>query len=307
MEVDDVQSLSCELCDVKFRSEKAKSYHEASKSKSNQKIARCKHCDFLSCTARGISMHIRSDHPDLLDYYCKQCPLRFYLKKELKAHLKRKHSKVPKFEKFDFRKDKCSKCDIVYKDSKRRRVHENAAAKVFEILQCDHCDFKSCTQKGLEYHARKYHLETFRFGCSNCGKLFEKEESLSYHKANRSKECLAYMKVIKPIKPIKPSILKIKAFPKVKISIDQYEKFNLSCDHCDARFRDGAILAKHKRNTPKNGNFWFCSYCPRKFCTKRGWKYHLNMYHPSVSNIRPAPGPPPGVSPLDPTGPLVIK
>ena len=283
MEVDDNQNnhLSRELSDVKFKSEATKSYHEASKSKENQKIFKCEHCDLLSCTARGITMHIRRGHPELLEillkFYCKKCPQRFYLASELKAHLKRKHPRKPRFKKLDSQKVslgvKCKNCDIVVNNTFRRRVHEHAAAKENEIFQCGHCDFKSCTYKGLTYHTRKYHLETFRFKCSDCGKLFETEDSLSDHKYKRKTACKAFKNAYQKMK------FSTNINSETDINSDPTEKLTLKdwcCPKCDASFTTKYFRDKH---IDESENIVDCLFCSFKSCTLKALQAHQRTYH----------------------------
>ena len=124
----------------------------------------CDLCEFRSCTYMSLTIHLQKVHGVLSRFQCPNCNLKFPTQVHLSAHMKTKDT----------------------------------------LTNCNICEFKSCTNTGMNYHKLKYHGETktismsigqldkpklrhFTFECVKCDQKFENKTNFHVHMTTQDK------------------------------------------------------------------------------------------------------------------------
>ena len=118
-------AVKCDKCSLTFPSMQLLFSHKKSSAYINDQKHQCKICDFVSCTNKGLSIHIEREHS----------------KDELSK------------EKRKFHCDKCSY--ICFSNSHLKDHFKTQEYKLNKKYFCDLCDYTSCTKNGVNIHKKK--------------------------------------------------------------------------------------------------------------------------------------------------------
>ena len=104
----------------------------------NKEIFKCRDCDFETISKRGLNVHIKRKHTNLMDESypkeCDFCDAKLKTAKEMKMHLKIAHTnKEAKF--------KCEDCDFYGGNELSVEVHHGKCHSV--DFECGLCEYKA--------------------------------------------------------------------------------------------------------------------------------------------------------------------
>ena len=136
----------------------------------------CNLCEHVNCLKRGLLRHktlkhgkrtknsVKKEKTDDKSHNCPSCKRKFKLKQTLFVHQKDSHGKT------DFLS--CDDCRFIHTSEIQLRLHSTK-------IQCEKCDFKTCTRYNLKSHISKVH----RGAKISSFKLREKQELVSQMRA----------------------------------------------------------------------------------------------------------------------------
>ncbi|XP_056426391.1 zinc finger protein 653 isoform X2 [Hyla sarda] len=138
------------------------------------------HCPYEGCTQVYTSLNSFQNHVNLVHRKGKTkvcpeagCGKKFYLSNHLRRHMII-HTGVREFI--------CETCGKSFKRKSHLEVHRRTHTGETP-LQCEVCGFQCRQRASLNWHMKKHGSEIqYSFSCEQCGKLFEKRESVKFHK-----------------------------------------------------------------------------------------------------------------------------
>ena len=110
----------------------------------------CSHCPFKSNCRKELKAHIRSKHSDKLKHKCDLCDFYSDFNAGIAYHMKTKHSSVA-----TIGSEVVFKCEV---------VDEITTA----TYDCVLCPYESSSKPDLESHVEKTHQKDKKFQCQNC-------------------------------------------------------------------------------------------------------------------------------------------
>ncbi|XP_069832696.1 zinc finger protein 653 [Dendropsophus ebraccatus] len=138
------------------------------------------HCPYEGCTQVYTSLNSFQNHVNLVHRKGKTkvcpeagCGKKFYLSNHLQRHMII-HTGIREFI--------CETCGKSFKRKSHLEVHRRTHTGETP-LQCEVCGFQCRQRASLNWHMKKHSSEVhYTFPCEQCGKLFEKRESVKFHK-----------------------------------------------------------------------------------------------------------------------------
>ncbi|CAH2272992.1 zinc finger 653 [Pelobates cultripes] len=138
------------------------------------------HCPYEGCTQVYTALNSFQNHVNLVHRKGKTkvcpepgCGKRFYLSNHLRRHMII-HTGVREFI--------CETCGKSFKRKSHLEVHRRTHTGETP-LQCEVCGFQCRQRASLNWHMKKHQAEVqYSFSCEHCGKLFEKQDSVKFHK-----------------------------------------------------------------------------------------------------------------------------
>ncbi|KAM8972499.1 zinc finger protein 653 [Pelodytes ibericus] len=138
------------------------------------------HCPYEGCSQiytalSSFQNHINLVHRKGKTKVCPEpgCGKRFYLSNHLRRHMII-HTGVREFI--------CETCGKSFKRKSHLEVHRRTHTGETP-LQCEVCGFQCRQRASLNWHMKKHQSDIqYSFSCEHCGKLFEKRDSVKFHK-----------------------------------------------------------------------------------------------------------------------------
>ncbi|XP_075062807.1 zinc finger protein 653 isoform X2 [Mixophyes fleayi] len=138
------------------------------------------HCPYEGCAQVYTALNSFQNHVNLVHRKGKTkvcpeagCGKRFYLSNHLRRHMII-HTGIREFI--------CETCGKSFKRKSHLEVHRRTHTGETP-LQCEVCGFQCRQRASLNWHMKKHGSEIqYSFSCEQCGKLFEKRESVKFHK-----------------------------------------------------------------------------------------------------------------------------
>ncbi|XP_023298755.2 transcription factor grauzone-like isoform X1 [Lucilia cuprina] len=252
-------------CDITYR--KPRELIEHLEWHKNPDMFKCQICDKNMSSARNLTIHITSEHPDEADsvefYECEHCSKRIRNYNLFKKHL-RSHNKDKEVECHICNK-RCATiyrlrnhiasvhnniyhhiCDICGKKFKSKtsfqKHYDEHQGIVEPPAQCTICGAWLKNQHSLRVHHQTH--EDTQFACDICGKFFKTKKNLSRHKGYWHRR-----------------------------------ERNLSCSYCDKVFREKRNLDEHMA-MHTDTNLYTCPHCGKESRSKSNMYVHIKRQHP---------------------------
>ncbi|XP_018429138.1 PREDICTED: zinc finger protein 653 [Nanorana parkeri] len=138
------------------------------------------HCPYEGCAQvytalASFQNHINLVHRKGRTKVCPEagCGKKFYLSNHLRRHMII-HTGIREFI--------CETCGKSFKRKSHLEVHRRTHTGETP-LQCEVCGYQCRQRASLNWHMKKHGSEIqYSFSCEHCGKLFEKRESVKFHK-----------------------------------------------------------------------------------------------------------------------------
>ncbi|KAI8124200.1 Transcription factor grauzone [Lucilia cuprina] len=252
-------------CDITYR--KPRELIEHLEWHKNPDMFKCQICDKNMSSARNLTIHITSEHPDEADsvefYECEHCSKRIrnynLFKKHLRSHNKDKevecHICNKRFQSeyhlerhlSNFHKKAtplvCDICGRVYKNKAAFKRHcDEHQGIVSQAVQCSICNTWLKNEEGLRLH--RFTHEEQPTACDVCGKLFQTKRRLYRHKV--------YWHTLDT---------------------------NLKCTFCDKVFREKRNLDEHMA-IHTGVQLYTCPHCGKDSRSKSNMYVHIKRIHP---------------------------
>ena len=153
-----VKPFKCTICDQRFQSDKAKSYHEKVVHSDTVKTIDCGNCGKNFQSEVHLKAHQKYVHSEIRKHICKTCGSKFKQKKDLKVHLLNKHDLNNIKEDYDEKSDTGNgyKCESAFR-----------------------------YKKNLNAQVRSNHLKVDSFPCTDCDLIIRNKRSLVRHKKTK--------------------------------------------------------------------------------------------------------------------------
>lgn len=301
--------FSCDICSQKFKN---KNNYENHLNFHEEGTYLCWICPSKKTykSKSTLYLHMRTKHTEE-KFECNDCKLKFQFKHSLEYHINKVHLKIKPYAcdkcsksfynqpswllhwKTHFVQYTCSVCQQKFKHQNNLSRHrqKHTERRTFE---CDLCKKTFSRKSGLKVHIEK-HIEDKHFECTICNKTFLYKSTLNMHmnihKEKSSHECqLCNNRYNDPaslryhlnahLNKRFECILCQKTYSSQYNLARHNKKFHvdgvLYCDECNKTFNGREKLKKHKcPGSPA----YLCEYCPRKFLSLRGLKYHSSLQH----------------------------
>ena len=128
----------------------------------------------LAKTIALIDQNSKKPKKPQLKIYCEECEFEANSRQGLKVHMKRKHTLTGK----ENYPRKCDLCGLVQDNNKDLKEHMKMHNYKKANYQCD-CDFLGDSQRTMEVHIGKHHLENIE--CGLCESEFQTKDELDVH------------------------------------------------------------------------------------------------------------------------------
>ncbi|XP_037818466.1 transcription factor grauzone-like isoform X4 [Lucilia sericata] len=253
-------------CDITYR--KPRELIEHLEWHKNPDMFKCQICDKNMSSARNLTIHITSEHPDEADsvefYECEHCSKRIRNYNLFKKHL-RSHNKDKEVECHICNKRFCSEnnltrhiqnmhkyakyhvCDVCGQKFKNKDSFKNHYAKHQGIIepaaQCSICNRWLKNKHSLRLH--RFVHEKNPTPCDICGKVFDTKHRLRKHKSYWHKSDL-----------------------------------NLQCNFCEKVFRQERNLQEHMA-IHTGVQLYKCPHCQKESRSKSNMYVHIKRQHPT--------------------------
>ena len=169
--------FECNLCDYKSCFERSLKKHKVKTHKTDPEN-RCPHCDFTTTKSNLMNYHLKRSQSDGGLFRCDQCDYKNCSKKGLRFHQTRYHQPS------QLLTANCAKCDFKSSNTKSLDAHIEES-KDGEVHYCDLCDYKNCSDQGLEIHKARIHKkQNSKLECSKCGTKHQSITALKAHKSD---------------------------------------------------------------------------------------------------------------------------
>ncbi|XP_063372216.1 zinc finger protein 260-like [Cydia amplana] len=177
--IHEAEHLSCDVCSREFTWKASLIRHRLIHS--GEKPYHCEICNMHFRYKDALAIHIRQHNGEML-YSCEICEKKFLSHSNLYRH-KLIHTK-----KYGYACDKCGK-KFLYAASLRNHENIHNREETFQYFQCDICEQKCTTKKGLIKHLSTHLKDRPRpFFCNKCSKKFLHKRTLTLHELTHTNE-----------------------------------------------------------------------------------------------------------------------
>jgi KRAB domain-containing zinc finger protein len=167
------KAFQCNICYVKFTSNKNLQFHLRAKHEIGSKEFKCSECSFKSTTRKEILLHRSKVHRSL---HCKICDQTYLHKNNFNDHLKA-------HENFDVDDGelKCKKCQSKFESFRGFQIHfKSTHENQPKNFECKTCKKKLSSAPNLNKH-KLTHMKKSFFQCDHCLKSFQNKFNLLAH------------------------------------------------------------------------------------------------------------------------------
>ena len=274
----DGKKYRCKLCDTVCHSSRGLTQHIKGKHSTEHKTIKCDKCDYSTTTELRLSNHMLSQHSDKISKQkpCEICGKILAHKKALSKHIREVHTKAEVYH-----------CDLCSYSTKRnydltKHVAEKHSGKSVPSFACYVCGHCTKTKQSLQDHIDKNH-NNVDFPCDQCDFIGKSKRHLSDHKRDHwgIPPCPVCSKEFKTRKA---------ADKHVRESHRTVEKVTLHCEFCSYSTESKKILQRHTFKThgvgdlpevKKTGKIYRCPLpgCGKEYDTNTSKVQHIWKTH----------------------------
>ncbi|XP_072255633.1 zinc finger protein 653 isoform X2 [Pyxicephalus adspersus] len=175
-----IVSMDCQAENTQVPKDAEKKKNRRSRSADADGVLEMFHCPYEGCAQvytalASFQNHINLVHRKGRTKVCPEagCGKKFYLSNHLRRHMII-HTGIREFI--------CETCGKSFKRKSHLEVHRRTHTGETP-LQCEVCGYQCRQRASLNWHMKKHGSEIqYSFSCEHCGKLFEKSESVKFHK-----------------------------------------------------------------------------------------------------------------------------
>lgn len=178
---DELITFECSICDKDFLIESELDKHikshnvsvAASVVSNENKILKCRECDKILPSRKGLKLHIRSHFKDWLKYKCKEpdCNKLFSCKGSLEKHI---------FQDHNIRTQPCHICNKLFSNKYKLQRHINSVHLRLYTHICPICGKLLLDETGLQRHISS-HSDLKPYQCDQCTAAFKIKADLTVH------------------------------------------------------------------------------------------------------------------------------
>lgn len=226
----------------------------------------CPKCDFIFYNKDSYNLHLSTRHPDLLQFYCKICSVKFVNRALLQEHRAKHKGKHPY---------KCAKCNVGLKtlDSFIAHMRQHQGKMPYNCEKCRKSfDTNADYDEHLLVHEMKPYMKRKRkaFSCPVCCKEFQKACDLERHRRVHTGE--------------KPFVCAVcgsrfqQAHNMTKHMIIHTKERKYHCDICRKEFGRKDVLTRHMLTHAVDKPF-SCDQCKKTFARAVQLSTHKSKRH----------------------------
>ena len=175
MEVHENKRHSCEECELTFAIKSSLRKHK--RYKHSGKTFRCPFCLKVYSGQEYVKLHIKTLHNNNYQrVLCTLCNQSFATKISLRAHVREIHKRVKT-------EIKCEFCENIYTSIPSLKNHKKLQhnGKIEDLFECSQCGKTFSTNQSLSRHVKGVHMDKGKFKCDSCGKIISSMSNLTYH------------------------------------------------------------------------------------------------------------------------------
>ncbi|XP_065363948.1 transcription factor grauzone-like isoform X5 [Calliphora vicina] len=253
-------------CDIVYR--KPRELIEHLEWHKNPDMFRCQICDKNMSSARNLTIHITSEHPDEADsvefYECEHCSKRIRNYNLFKKHM-RSHNKDQEVECHICNKRFCSEINLT------RHIHN--IHKYIKYHICDVCGQKYKNKESFKLHyAQHQGIIEPAAQCSICQKWLKNKNTLRLHRFVHEKHPTPC--------GICGKLFETKHRLRRHISYWHKSDVNLQCNFCEKVFRQERNLKEHMA-IHTGVQLYNCPHCQKESRSKSNMYAHIKRQHPT--------------------------
>ena len=255
--------FSCDHCTMQFQTNVYLMRHQ---NKAHGVSVHCEKCSEEFSEYHRFQKHMSENHPA---YTCPVCGIAKFTKSSLDNHVESQHQdNIP-----------CPQCGIMYTTQASLNLHMGRVHSDKEPEKCSKCDYQTRVPHELKGHYKRRHTEETKETCQYCGDVFK---GLKKHQQRTG------------------------------CGGTRADRKKLPCNHCGKEFYKKANLDKHVKDIHSGVKDRVCPHCPyatyssfnlrlhiskmhfgtkleKEVCphcekTSTNLKYHIEMYHPILSD-----------------------
>lgn len=255
-----VGPLNCSYCGIQLHDKLHLRNHNLQNHALHFKKPVCDLCHETFPTFRILKTHKDVKHQGNSIYKCSICDKFFKQKIQLTNHLEYAHRSSPK----------CRFCDKTIENLKKLREHEYRHVRLqSKKFQCDICSRVFKTHSGLRFHKLR-HSGKYPFFCEICGHGFVSIKMLEEHTGVHTKEDRYMCDICGRM---------FCFYSSYKIHRKWHDNpLPYKCNICNQKFHHTSVLAVHKRRVHTGERPYKCPYCALSFVVSGTYKKHLCLH-----------------------------
>ncbi|KAG6459159.1 zinc finger protein 429 [Manduca sexta] len=276
----DVTDLKCSLCDQPMTNMETlkihlievheKEYHKEFTDrvvpfKSVNNYYECQVCGDNFETFCTVERHMNVHYKN---YLCSECGMGFVTENRLKVHAYSTHAEGTY---------QCEQCNKVLQTKHKLKMHIAIRHNMLKRFKCPKCD-----ERFTEYFPRQKHMavahgiDSVKFKCSECGKLFHRRYALSRHLKRNHLEEKDHHCTHCPYKCFTVSELRLHM-----IKHTGEKKFE--CTICNKALSRKKSLTEHMK-IHNNDRRFVCAVCGQAFVQNCSLKGHMKTHHSNIEH-----------------------
>lgn len=231
-------------------------------------------------------------------FQCQICKISFFRRNTLLRHIRNLHSTTPR-KKYKCQNPLCQREYVRNNDLKNHKCRNRPEPMLKQgkrmperKVKCSLCSMRFFKESKLEFHFNRCHSakskpSTKLLSCEKCKKLFRDSHRLVLHNKQNCSLIVMY--------ECELCSKRVQCKRRLLNHFANYHKINalktVACNHCDKKFTNGSLLAKHLRTNvhrtppikkPIILNRYECDFCRRLFQIK----YHCTQHMESSCTLR---------------------